>query len=465
MFKWLNKLVSADKTAAEKNPANGGEAPARPAEEPRGAAAGTALPVSRMLLIDRTAQIIGYEFVLRSGALGAPAGEASNQQAGNQLLVQTVRGMGVDRIAQFRQIWLTVDELGLSVELLDGMPAAATMVLVRPSGRGPASAVEIEQGRALRARGFHLGLAGFADRPGFVEWLPLVEVVALDISAFTPDELESTLAQLHEQRADLKVLARRIDSYEEYEYCVSQGFDLYSGKFLTHRESWPPQPQLAPDRVRLCGLLNDLRAGAELTEVAGGLKLSPQLTFRFLRYINSAGMGTGNRIGSIEQGVLYLGREKLYRWLTLLLFSCDDGQPTDAALLEQALVRGRMMELLAGDGVPHVQLDEMFVTGVFSVLDALLRVPLEQAIRPLQLPVAVAQAIVDGTGPYASALRLVKVSEWSEDAGEPGSKEAQLVADLAGGLGLTVDAVNRLHLDAVDWAHRLQSGPAEADAG
>lgn len=451
MFKWLNKLVSSPADASPSPPVEnlgtGGAAGA--ASTPGAGGAGS--PVSRMILLDRGAKIIGYEFALRSGALGGGAHGHPDAGAGNSLLVDTVVGMGAQRIAQFRDIWLTVDESGLTVDLLQAMPAAATVLLVRPTATSPEL---LETVKALRAQGFRFGLAGYVDRPGLAEWLPLIDVVALDIGAFTPEELDSTVKLLREKRADIKVMARRVDSYEEYEYCLARGFDVFSGKFLTHRETWPPQPQLSPDRARLCTLLNDLRAGAELTDVAAELKLSPELSFRFLRYINSAGMGASNRIGSIEQGVLYLGREKLYRWLTLLLFSGVDGQPTDAALLEQALVRGRMMELLAGDRVPRVQIDELFVTGVFSVLDILLRVPLEMAIRPLQLPVAVSQAILDDDGPYAPYMRLVKASEECES----GDDTLPTVAAVAECVGLSVDDVNRQHGEAMAWAHEIAPG-------
>jgi EAL and modified HD-GYP domain-containing signal transduction protein len=417
-----------------------------------------------MILLDRSAQILGYEFVSRSGMLGVRVLDPRNQKINDQLLIRTVLGMGADRIAQFRQIWLAVGEATLPGGLLDALPAKETLILIRLGGGAGASPEALQHAREMRAKGFRFGLVGFAERDAYLEWLPLIELVALDIASYTPDELVSTIESLHERRPGLKVMARRIDSYEEYEYCMAKGFDAFSGKFLTYRESWPPQPPLNPDRVRLCSLLNELREGAELTDIAAGLKLSPQLSYRFLRYINSAGMGVTSHIGSLEQGVLYLGREKLYRWLTLLLFNGCDGQPTDAALLEIALVRGRMMELMAGRNVSPVQREELFVTGVFSVLDVLMRVPLDVAIRPLQLPLAVTQAILDQAGPYFTYLKLAKVSEECEGGDATSDSADASVATLAGEIGLAVDAVNQHHLDAVAWAQQLQSGPAEAPA-
>lgn len=466
MFDWLNKLVKSE-SPANSSPATPVvvEQPPSRSALPVGAAADSAAEsaataaVSRMILLDRAGQIIGYEFASRSGVVGARVLDPRHQANSEQALIHAVLGMGASRIGQFRQIWLTVGETLLDPEQFDGFPPAATVILLRPVTHGGPDGDLQGKVATLRALGFRFGLAGMVSHEVFDAWRPQIDVVALDISAYSPDELDEMLALLRRQKPGLPVLARRIDSYEEYEYCLGKGFDLFSGKFLIHRESWPPQPTLHPDRTRLCLLLNDLRGGAELVDIAAGLKLSPELSYRFLRYINSAGMGTASHIGSLEQGVLYLGREKLYRWLTLLLFSGADGQATDAALLEQALVRGRMLELMAGARLSRVQSEEIFVVGVFSLIDMLLRMPLDLALRPLQLPPVVGQALLEGKGLYAPYLELAKISEECE-SGQAGTEVS--VGGLAAELGLSLDQVNQIHVDALTWAQQMQAGSPPA---
>jgi len=463
MFDWLSKLVKTEEVAAptaEETSPSAKAAPTNATQSAGGEGDSTAAAtVSRMILLDRAGQIVGYEFASRSGVVGARVPDPRNQTAGEQSLISAVLGMGADRIGQFRQIWLTVGEALLDPVLFKGYPAAATVILLRPSGHSVADESLRAKVAQLKALGFRFGLAGMVNREAYSAWLPQTDVVALDISAYSPDELNEMLALLRGKKPGLLVLARRIDSYEEYEYCLGKGFDLFSGKFLTHRESWPPQPPLHPDRARLCQLLNELRGGAELVDVAAGLKLSPELSYRFLRYINSAGMGTSIHIGSLEQGVLYLGREKLYRWLTLLLFSGAEGQATDAALLEQALVRGRMLELMAGAKLSRVQSEEIFVVGVFSLIDMLLRMPMDLSLRPLQLPSAVAQALLEGKGIYAPYLELAKISEECE-SGQSGAEIS--VGGLADELGLSLEQVNQIHVEALTWAQQMQAGPSPA---
>jgi EAL and modified HD-GYP domain-containing signal transduction protein len=196
-----------------------------------------------------------------------------------------------------------------------------------------------------------------------------------------------------------------------------------------------------------------MQQGSEIGELAAELRHSPELAYRLLRYINSAGSGLTTRIASIEQALLLLGREKLYRWLTLLMFSAGDDGTVARPLLEQALVRARFMELLAPAGYSSVQRDELFIVGVFSLLDMLLKLPLAVAIEPLALPAPMRDALVDLRGPLAPMLRLVIAVE---------SGDGEALADALTALGLAADVVNARHLAAIAYAQEALASEAPA---
>ena len=463
MLNWIRNLIGEPQRPESPATASPPPLPTR-AAPPQGplttAGDSPPSPISRHIILDRTAHILGYEFMLRAGS-GAASGDPASRRAGDLALIRTINALDPQRIAQFREIWLAVGESTLDHPQLEALPAKATVVLVRAVPNHPPAPEALARASVLRGLGFRFGLLGYTDNPAHRAWLPLVDCVAMDIPAYAPKELEPAIAQIHGLRDGLKVVARRIDSYEGYEFCHARGFDGFAGKFLTRRENWPPQPALDPDRARLCDVLNRLRGGTELTEVAEALRLSPHISYRFLRYINSAGMGLTGHIASIEQGVLYLGREKLYRWLTLLLFTAADGRNTDRALLEQALMRARMMELMGHETHhEHVQCDELFVVGMFSLFDVLLGMPLPIALRPLQLPKPVAGALIDGDGPYAALLRVALACEQTDLDDDAGGGDS--LGTLAATAGITVERVNACHLEAVAWAQQLDTTPPEA---
>ena len=411
--------------------------------------------LSRHVIINRECHAVGYLFAMRDRSRARIANlDQASARINDQLMIRAVNGLGVDKIGRYRQIWLEVVDSFLSSQLIETLPAKSTVIIVRLHGSAAPDESLLVRARELRAAGFHLALSRWADTPACAAWLPVIDFVAVDVSGLNPLDITEQARNLRTAIPDTALVAMHVDSLEEFECCRGAPFAMFQGGFLTRRENWPPQPQMNPQRARLTQLMQKLQHGGELNEIAGELRHSPELSYRLLRYINSAGMGLSTRIASIEQALLILGREKLYRWLTLLLFSAGPGGTIDAALLEQALVRARFLELLAPDGSTSVQRDEFFIVGVFSLLDVLLKLPLSVALEPLALPESSTDALLHDRGPLAPKLRLVIAAEAHDDLA---------LSDAARELGMRVDAVNALHMEALHWAQEtLAPDAAEA---
>lgn len=107
---------------------------------------------------------------------------------------------------------------------------------------------------------------------------------------------------------------------------------------------------------------------------------------------------------------MVIGRERLYRWLSLGLYRVEGGE-RDAMLLELALCRARFLELATSDLPDRRMRDELFLLGMFSVFDSLLGMPMEQIVAHIHLPPAVANALVNSEGPYGAYLSLALAVE------------------------------------------------------
>jgi len=143
-----------------------------------------------------------------------------------------------------------------------------------------------------------------------------------------------------------------------------------------------------------------------------------------------------------------MGQDKLYRWLTLILFTGGQTQELDQAVLENALVRGRVAEQLAGRALFAKARDEIFVAGLFSLLDVVMRMPMEQVLKQISLPAEITEAIVSQRGPYAPYLALAIACEQDDQ----NSVEA-----LAKQIGRDVADINGVHMDALLGARPLSS--------
>jgi EAL and modified HD-GYP domain-containing signal transduction protein len=164
-----------------------------------------------------------------------------------------------------------------------------------------------------------------------------------------------------------------------------------------------------------------------------------------LRYINSVGFGLSCEVQSIGHALTILGRNQLYRWLTLLMVTAGNNS-TSPALMKTSITRGRLTELLGEPFFDKKDRDNLFGVGVFSLLDVMLKVPMEDILEKLQLPEPIVDALTKRSGIFGPFLKL---TEACEDAD---SKEILHLAEM---LQLNPDKVNQCHMEALAWTEKL----------
>jgi EAL and modified HD-GYP domain-containing signal transduction protein len=130
----------------------------------------------------------------------------------------------------------------------------------------------------------------------------------------------------------------------------------------------------------------------------------------------------------------------------VLLFSVREPDFSDWLLVESALTRGRLMEILGEEQLPGTAHDALFLTGIFSCLDRLFRRPMAEALALLPIPDEVRDALLNNSGPYASLLAVAKASE---------SFDLERISIAAEAANLQADNVNRALLAATAWASEV----------
>jgi EAL and modified HD-GYP domain-containing signal transduction protein len=168
--------------------------------------------------------------------------------------------------------------------------------------------------------------------------------------------------------------------------------------------------QIQPARQVISALLKAIDADASMEALESAMGQDPLLTYRFLRYANSASMGLGRDVGSVRQGLMALGYSKLRGWLMAQLPHANSDTNLDPVRASMVL-RARIMERLADAGVEDDLRREVFLCGIFSQMDLLLGEPLGAAIHQLPLPGRVASAVVGQSGPYAPWLEVASALE------------------------------------------------------
>ena len=208
-------------------------------------------------------------------------------------------------------------------------------------------------------------------------------------------------------------LATQVRTAAEYQRLAAAGVKLFEG-------DWFAQPPIKAGKsnrlayASLIKLLNMVVREAEVAEIEDLFKHEPTLAYKLLRHINSCGFGLTAEIVSFRHAVMAVGLKGLFRWTALLMATTlpDSVAPAVGTL---AIVRARLMELLALESLSPAEADLAFVTGMFSMLDSLLGMPMEDALALVNVPTAVTDAILRDEGPFAGYLHIAKACENTDE--------------------------------------------------
>lgn len=443
LFAWLfggRKQQRPVEAAAPRNAAPAPAMAARPVAQDVGA-----VLLCRETVLGRDRRVVGYHFRLQAQRTPDSI-DRTTAHAWAQALVDRLAGLDLAQLLGDRMAFIDVPDSFLAAPALRRLPAANLVLM--PVAHAAAGAPEPDALRAslqaLQAAGYRIALPDPVTAPHFAAHLALADVVVLraaDLDVKRGLQLSGMIAHAA-PRASL--LVRDLPSLEEFRFSYKMGAALFQGPFITSREDWSER-NLGPNTQRIANLIGRLRAGAEIRELAELLKQDGALSLRLLRYINAAAHGVQEQVSSIERALTLLGREPLYRWLVLLVCS-SDGESGQAGAMESALVRARTMETLAA-GRPQAVRDALFLTGLLSLMDVVLQVPLEKALAPLALAPEITEAIRDQEGPYAPMLALAIACERADvDAIEAACARC----------GVSVEDVTACHMAALSWAIGIQ---------
>jgi hypothetical protein len=241
-------------------------------------------------------------------------------------------------------------------------------------------------------------------------------------------------------------LAFDVAAPRDYRACVDAGIAGAAGWFCKEPSSTMAKT-LAPAQAQIVRVLNLVRNNADVPQIETALKQDVALSYKLLRYINSAGFGLSCEIQSFRHAVTILGYDKLNKWLSLLLVTASK-DPLAPAQMHAALVRARLMELLGQGLVDKGELDNLFITGAFSLLDVLLGVTMDKALDAMSLPGPIIEALVQRTGSYQPFLELALAVEGGD---------AAVIGERAQALGLTATRVNAALLQAIDFSASMAS--------
>ena len=411
-----------------------------PAASPE-AAAGDMAVIARQAIVDANRAVFGYELFDRS-----TAHDAHTAASDAALLFNALSYGGAEALVGKLTVFINCTHESLAGGHLELIHPDKVVLEVPtlPDGATPeAIAACLDIFSELKTRGFRLAFDQQVLRRPYASWVPMAAFIKLDMAAFKP-ELAGPLVQFARTYSQAEIVAEKVETAEQFQRMADLGVKLFQGYWFA-KPSLMQAKTIRPSQATIIQLINLVRRQGSTAEIEELLKRDPTLSFNLLRFINSSGFGLQCEITSFRHAVMILGLKKLFRWAALLLTTSRAGG-SPPAVGTMAVVRGRLMELLALELLPAEECDNAFVVGVFSMLDTMLGMPLEKALNSVALPETVVDALLHDRGIFAPFLALAKACESGDEAAFAHNAEQ---------LQLSNHQVNWAHLQALAWADSL----------
>jgi len=335
--------------------------------------------VARQAILDRRKDLYGYELLFRSNPRENHFDGTESTSATSQLIANTLFSSGLEGILGGKKGFINFDR----TMLLDGswsiLPKEIAVIEVLETVE-PDEPV-VDACRRLRTLGYTIALDDFVHHPKFEPLINTAHILKVDLLA-TPRREQKKLVAKYGKRG-IKMLAEKVETLEEFEWALRTGFDYFQGYFFTKPVVLRGR-QTASWKVSCMRLLRETQVEDIDFEKLGALiKNDVSFCYKLLRFANSAWFAYPSDIRTIEQALVVLGEVGIRRWVTLAaLGGLAKDKPNE--LVVQSMMRAQFAERLARlAGLSDLQ--DWFLMGLFSLLDAMLDESLECALKQVKL--------------------------------------------------------------------------------
>jgi EAL and modified HD-GYP domain-containing signal transduction protein len=402
--------------------------------------------LGRQPILDRNQNLAAFELLFRSGHFNGAqieddvfASATVINHAFSELGVETVLGKHVGFINLSAPLILSD-----VIELLPRNKVVLEILeTVRVSDQLVQRCIELKNG------GFTLALDDFTGREdAFKPLLDIVDIVKVDVQHMDDARLAATTAHL--QQLEVRLLAEKVDTREQVDRCLALGYELFQGYYFA-RPSIITGKRLSHAETALMRLLGLVLTDADIPGIEDIFRQNPDLSVNLMKLVNSVAIGGKGSIGSLRTAIGVLGRKQLQRWLQVLLFALSSAPEAEfpSPLLILAATRGKLMELIAQALRPDDRdfHDRAFMTGILSLVNALLGMPMGEILGSVPVDANVKSALVQRSGNLGAMLLLVEALEESELVG--------IEKALAQVPGLQHSQVIGLQVEAMAWANSI----------
>ncbi|MDX1795483.1 MAG: EAL domain-containing protein [Hydrogenovibrio sp.] len=389
--------------------------------------------IGRQPIFDTHTQVYAYELLFRSGDENRAGMPLGGDSATAQVIMNLFGDMGLSNVVGDHKAFINFTEGLLLKENRPFFPRKQVVIEVLEDVQ-PSPAM-FDALKKLRNDGFTIALDDYIFHPTMASFEAYADIIKVDILEAGPKKLMEHVPAL--KAKGVKLLAEKVETREQFEFCQKLGFDYFQGYFFSKPKILKGK-SLSANKIPILRFLSSVYdPDIEMNKLTQIISHDVSMSQKLLKM--SSASGGHHHITSIHDAVLRFGLNRLQSWASMLVLSEADDKPSE--LFITSLIRAKFCELL-GEKIGDFSKDSYFTVGLFSTLDAVMDAPLETLLAELSFDPKIKQALMNRDGSLGCALDMVK-------AIEAGKTDFELPE------GLTATEVSQMYLQAMEFARNL----------
>lgn len=392
--------------------------------------------LGRQPIFDRSLHVHAYELLFRSGSDDNHARILGADHATAQVMMNLFGDMGFRQVVGDHKAFINFTEGLLLSENKPFFPPKQIVIEVLENVQVTPKILRAL--KTLREQGYQIALDDYIFNPKLAELESCADLIKVDILQVGPKKMLEHIGRLKDK--GLRLLAEKVETREQLEFCQKIGFDYFQGYFFS-------KPQILQGRSLPTNKLSTLKLLAnvydpdiDMNVLSGIIRQDVALSQKLLRFV--ATVGGNHQITSIHDAVLRFGLNRLQSWASMMVLSGVDDKPRE--LFTTSLIRAKFCELV-GAQIGGFSQDSYFTVGLFSTLDAVMDASLSDLLAQLNFDEKIKQALVDAKGVLGVTLAAVKAME-------------QCQTDFELPDGLTPSELSKCYLEAMEFANQVDLG-------
>jgi EAL and modified HD-GYP domain-containing signal transduction protein len=393
--------------------------------------------VARQPIFDGKKNIFGYELLFRSSLENFFQSDQPDQ-ASSRVVVDSFLLFGMQSLTGGRRAFLNFTHSLLVQQYATLLPREQAVVeileTVEPDDQIVAAC------KILKDKGYLIALDDFIFDRQDNPLIKLAKIVKVDFLSTPPDVRQELVKKF--RPLGIEMLAEKVETYDDFREAIRQGYTYFQGFFFCKPEilSGRDIPAFKLNYLSLLRAIN--QNDPNLFEVEQMIKRESSLCYKLLRYLNSAAFYFHGKVTSIRHALSLLGIKEVRRWASLVALAVI-GEDKPQALVVASMIRACFCELLAPRAGFADRTAELFLTGLLSMMDAILEKPMESILQQLPVSPEVKETLLGGKSSFQDLFELVTCydkGDWRKNS------------ELAARLKLDEVAISEAYLQSIKWA-------------